>query len=314
MRLVALTDLYFLTVVALMKIGSWFLSDRLKELLVNGIAFSAYSLARTKRQRSEKNLSKAFQGRLDRGEMRAVVRGACAAFWQDTFLLLPSTAEKAALEKVDFRGLEHLRGALEKGKGVILWESRFFGRRVLAKQILHENGFAVYQVSGENHLGGFVNDGSATYVRRRLIHPFFDKCQRRWVSGIIYLPRSVSVALTRRLLEHLRQNAILCLAADGSVGQKFIPLRLLHSTELFPTGAVSMARISGASILPMFCVHGRDGEKRLAIEGPIPIEPSVDQDRTLENSLRQYVSLLESYIRRYPEQYRNWHDLGRSAQ
>ena len=138
MRLVALKDLYFLTVVALMKIGSWFLSDRLKELLVNGIAFSAYSLARTKRHRSEKNLSKAFQGRLDRDEMRAVVRGAFAAFWQDTFLLLPSTAERAALERVDFRGLEHLRGALEKGKGVILWENRFFCRRVLAKQILHE--------------------------------------------------------------------------------------------------------------------------------------------------------------------------------
>ena len=59
------------------------------------------------------------------------------------------------LKQLELLGLEHLRVAIGQGKGAILWESSCFRRRLLAKQILHNNGFAVDQVHGENHLGGF---------------------------------------------------------------------------------------------------------------------------------------------------------------
>ena len=81
---------------------------------------------------------------------------------------------------------------------------------------------------------------------------------------------------------------------------------------LFSTGMVSLAKISGASILPIICISEGYGEKRLIIEHPISIDKNADRERGLEDSVYQYVTLLESYIRRYPEQYKNWHLLSKA--
>jgi predicted LPLAT superfamily acyltransferase len=47
----------------------------------------------------------------------------------------------------------------------------------------------------------------------------------------------------------------------------------------------------------------------IIIESPIFIDRDDDRERCLEKAVTQYVRLLESYIKKYPEQYRNWHGL-----
>jgi predicted LPLAT superfamily acyltransferase len=69
---------------------------------------------------------------------------------------------------------------------------------------------------------------------------------------------------------------------------------------------VSLARMSGAPILPMFCIQERGCAACLTIEPPIEIQLKVSRERALENAFSQYIRLLESYIRKYPEQYRDW--------
>ncbi len=70
---------------------------------------------------------------------------------------------------------------------------------------------------------------------------------------------------------------------------------------------VSLARLSGAPLLPIFCVQEGDSAGILIIEGPVHIEKDAGREQGLEKSLREYAGLLEGYIRRYPELYRNWH-------
>lgn len=311
MKLIIAKDLYLLSVIALIKVVSWLPSLMLKRFVVVGIAFTAYRVSSSKRRLSEKNLSEAFDGKLDRDQILRIVRGSFYEFWHNIFSLSLSNAERAALKRVELRGAEHLHRSLKDGRGAILLESSHFSKRTLAKQILHENGFSIHQVHSETHFGGFGNHGNpVSWVGRHIIKRFFERREKLFVAEIIYLLRSDSLIFTRTLLDRLKRNTILCSAGDGKVGQKLIPLKFLGRTDLFPTGMVSLAKISGAPVLPMFCIRDRNGQISLIIERPIHIETDAERERGLETSVTQYVSILESYIRRYPEQYRNWQFLG----
>jgi KDO2-lipid IV(A) lauroyltransferase len=312
MKLITAKDLYLLSVVALIKAVSWLPSPGLRGFFVSGITSTAYRVSKKKRRLSEKNLSEAFEGELDRKQIPSIVRQSFYEFWSDIFSLSLSSAERADLKRLEFRGAEHLHRALKEGRGIILWESSHLGKRILAKQILNENGFSIHQVHIQTHLGGFHQGGEpVSWVGQNIIKPVFEECERRVVADIIYLPESDSLTFTRTLLNRLKRNAILCISGDGKVGQRLIPLKFLGRTDLFSTGMVSLAKISGAPILPMFCIRDRDGRTSLIIEQPIHMETGAQRERGLEIGVAQYVSLLESYIRRHPEQYRNWQFLGK---
>jgi lauroyl/myristoyl acyltransferase len=309
MKRLQIWDLYSLFVIALIKIVSGFPSPLPKNLTVKGIAFAAYHVSKKKRHSMEKNLSEAFDGKLAEHQRREIVKGVFYEFWRETFSRWPTSQERAVFKSVEIQGVEHLHKALKNGRGVILWESNAFGRRTLSKQILHENGFLIHQVYAEVHLKGFLTtdpDRSNSWVRDHMIKTEMERCEKPFLAEIIYLPSSDSLVFTRILLDRLKQNAILCIPGDGRSGEKLLPMRFLGHTMLFSTGMVSLAKISGASILPILCIQEKNGKTSLIIEPPILIETEVGREQVLEKGVIQYVSLVESYIRKYPEQYRNW--------
>lgn len=146
-------------------------------------------------------------------------------------------------------------------------------------------------------------------LKNFLVHLISEQCERAFIAGMIYLPKSDSLAFTRTFRERLKENAIVCAAGDAKVGKKFIPVQFLWLTDYFPTGLVSLAKLSGAAMLPLFCVQDAGDRTSIIIESPIYIDHDDDRERCLEKAVTQYVRLLESYIEKYPEQYRNWHGL-----
>lgn len=307
----ALKDFYFLFVIALIKMVSWSSSRKLRELVVNVFAFTTYKFSRTKKTLMEKNISLAFDGSLNTNHQQRIVKAAMREFWQHVFSWLPIMEDRALLEEAEIRGIEYLQWALDNKKGIILWESNGLGKRILAKRILHKNGFSIHQVHGAKDLGGFlINESPLTWLTRLLIRPFLNNCEMRFVAKIIYLPSSNSLAFTRTLLNLMEENVIVCISGDGKAGQKLIPLKFLGQTEFFSTGMVNLSKLTGAPILPMFCIEEKGGKTSLIIEHPINVEPGVGKESGLEKSVCQYVGLLEYYIRRHPEQYRNWHLVG----
>ena len=259
---------------------------------------------------TERYLSEVFTGDLGEKERRNLVRAIFREFWQDNFSLEASPSEKTAIRKAQIEGVGYLKQALEQGRGVILWESNSMGLRAVSKQILHERGFPIHQVYSDLHFELFLNNGpEISWVQHHLIGRILEKIDRKSLAEIIYLPSSNSLAFVRILLDRLKRNAILCVPGDGSEGQRQVPVKFFGHTKLFPTGMVSLAKRSGATLLPMFCITGENGGLRLIIERPIDIQG--DREQGSENSVFQYVHLLESYIRRYPKNYKKWHLLGR---
>ncbi len=312
MRILAVEDLYYLFVISLIVLCRLLPSRKLRKVLVGGIASIAYHAAGTKRKRIEVNITRAFDGSLTKAEEQQIAKGAFQEFWQDIFRWLPSRADlEAELKDVRIQGSEHLNDALSKGKGVILWESNSFGGRVLSKLVMHQKAISICQVHGVNHLGGFlIQNHSATWIRRMLVKRFFDSCENLIVTEIVDLPGSQSLVFTRVLLNRLQQNKLVCSAGDGKTGHKLIPVKFLGCAEWLSTGMVSLAKISGAPILPLFCFREKDGRSVLVFEHPLFVGVDGEREALLERSVREYAALLESYIRKYPEQYRNWHRLG----
>ena len=298
-------DLYLLFVVALVKLLDQCPFLQVKKFFARVVAFMAFQLSRRRRRLKQRTVAQTLQ--VGEPEARNIVRHSFNDFWCDIFVDASPPGGRTNGQVCEVRGIEHLKEALQKRRGVILWESAFFGRRVLAKRILHEKAFSVCQVHSEYHIGGFHNP--RTWMSTHVIQPFFNNRQRCFVKELISLSRSDSLAYTRDLLVRLKQNEIISIAADGTIGHKFISLEFLGRTNLFSTGMVSLARLSGATILPLFCVQEEGNQPTLVIDAPIRIEVDGDRERGLESAIRQYASLLEQYIKRYPKQYRNWHGL-----
>jgi lauroyl/myristoyl acyltransferase len=307
MKLVSTKDLYLLSVVAVIQLANKSGSVRLRLLFTRLVAFLAYSLSRRKRRLSEKNLFEAFDGQLSKQRGRAIVKGSFYQFWLDAMSLPYCKSSEATGEPIQITGLEHLQDSLNGGKGAILWESSYFGRRNLAKHILYRNGFAIDQVHADGHLAGFrPRRTNRSWTSERIVRPFFHDCEKAFLREIIYLGDPDSLAFTKLMASRLRDNRILCISADGTRGKKFISLPFLGNSFSYPTGIVSLAKFTGSPILPLFCFDDEEGGTCLVIGPAVQISPDWQREVASENGIRQFITLLESYVRSYPEQYRKW--------
>jgi lauroyl/myristoyl acyltransferase len=294
-------DLYLVCVIALIKVVDRSASLGMARFFARSAALAAWLFSKHRRRARSRRLAQTLG--VSEDQVRPIVKKCFYEFWCGIFSLPYYGSRRSMRHPVEIRGLENLQEALAKGKGVIVWESNSFGKRILAKRILHGNGVFLCQVHGQDHLEGFRN--SKSWTARNVIQPFFESYERPFVQEIMYLTTS-DLSCSRTLLERLRRNAAICIAADGKQGHKLIPVQFLGSAVSFSTGMASLARLSGATILPMFCIQENGENANVIIERPISIEPNEDRERCLEKSIRHYAALLESYIVKYPEQYFNW--------
>jgi KDO2-lipid IV(A) lauroyltransferase len=293
-------DVYYLAVLALIRFAAFFRSPGLSDAVANGVARIASLMPTAKRREVRSRLAACFD-HLEEKQIRTIAHGTYRAFWQDAFSLAGVVRPADAL-RLQVDGLEHVRQALAGGHGAILLDTSFFGRRHLARVILHAHGMAIVQLHASDHLAGFWSKRD-TRMRRDVIRPLLEAWERRSVQEILYLSRdAASLAFTRQLVGVLQANRLLCLSGEGRIGQKAVRLPFLGGERRFVTGAMSLAKHSGAALLPFFCWRGDDGRVRMAIEPPIDL-----RGQTAENGAAAYCRLLETYVRRQPAEYYGWH-------
>jgi lauroyl/myristoyl acyltransferase len=268
----------------------------------------AHRLSGRKRRVSEKRVARAFDGAMTAEQIRAVVRDGFRNFWRDQF----ATSYRDGAGDCGVVGLHHVREALARGRGVILWESSEFGRRLAAKRILRSVGLVLHQVHSDDHLGDLKPHTGNTSSYQRL-KDFFDRQELRFVAEIVRLPRKDLIAGRRRVLRCLRDNGILIMANSGNYGQGIVSVPFLGHERAFAGGFLTLARATGAPLLPVFCVKLPAGGLQVTIEAPIRWDETLDKDRAVESVAKQYAALLESYVRRHPGEYRTWHRLSQSS-
>jgi lauroyl/myristoyl acyltransferase len=300
-------DLYFLLVTALMGVVRATGSRRLGRLLGRGAALAAYHLSPRKRRRGRRGLALAF-GHPDPAWVRSTLAGSFVNFWEDLFLGL-SLERAAPGARLILDGEGHLRAALEQGRGLILWESNSFGRRVLGREILASHGYRVVQVHVDNHLGGLHNDGlHRSWLRGRILHPLLEAWEAESLREVIYLPRDGSLAYARTLRRRLQENQIVCSAADGRWGEKAVRVPFLGGTREFSTGMVSLSRLTGAPLIPLFCWREEKTCFRVKAFAPLTHPPRTDREEATRQTLAEFARIFEDCVRSHPDQYHKWQD------
>jgi KDO2-lipid IV(A) lauroyltransferase len=189
-------------------------------------------------------------------------------------------SERAVRERVRIEGEQHLRAALAKGNGVILFSAHFttfeFFWPALAPLCPRLSGMYKWQ-------------------RNPVMNRVMSKGRGRNFDSL-FAKDSV-----REMLKDLRRNAVVWYASDQSYTGKGSALLPFFAEPAMTNTAISrIARVSGAVVLPYFCRRLPDDETYVMSIGAA-IDGLPSDDERLDT--RRLTKLLEDHIRTCPEQY-----------
>ena len=104
---------------------------------------------------------------------------------------------------------------------------------------------------------------------------------------------------TRMLVKALHQGKIVGVVGDQDAGKKGIFVDFFGRPASTAPGAARIAQKTGAYFMPVFIARIKGPYHRLVLEEPVKI----GKEEGLAQHLARYNELLESYVRKYPEQY-----------
>lgn len=245
----------------------------------------AYYLLPKYRRIAITNLRLAFGNVKKERELRIIARGVFENLGKNSFELIkfPSINSENIGRLVRIRNREILDRAFVKGRGVVVVTAHFGNWELLAIT-LRLNGYPGVTIGRRIYF-----DKYDRYLNRlRKIHDV----------NVIYRDES-----PKKALRVLKSNQIVGVVADqdvDSVDGVFVDF--FGRPAYTPVGPVALARSSGAVLVPLIIVR-ENGHHTLVVEEPIELVDTGDREKDLVENTRRWSSVLESYIRRYPEQW-----------
>jgi Kdo2-lipid IVA lauroyltransferase/acyltransferase len=177
---------------------------------------------------------------------------------------------------------------LARGKGVIMLASHFGNWELIS---------AYFTLKGYN----------GTVIARRIYFEKYDKFInnfRKYV-GVKVVYRDDS---PKKILRVLKRNEMLGILADQDVDSvEGVFVDFFGKKAYTPKAPVALALATGSSLVPCFMIREKEGH-RLVLEDPLEIEEKADKEETIRYNTQKWSNIVESYIRRYPEQWVWMHD------
>jgi Kdo2-lipid IVA lauroyltransferase/acyltransferase len=209
--------------------------------------------------------------------------------------------EIPTLERLDFRkridGAEETeRLTLQKiaeGKGVII-ATAHLGHWDLGLKFLPMLGVPVHVV---------ILDENASEVAR-----YVEKVRDNPNLRIHRMGTTPMLAL--ELMLALKRGEIVAIQVDRAAGQSVMSVPFFGDPAPLPTGPVELAIASGAPVLPVFIVFDRGDRYRiLTMESMVFEKDAARPQEQLGQAMCRMAGMLESAIRRYPDQWFSFYDV-----
>lgn len=181
-----------------------------------------------------------------------------------------------------FRGLEHFDRALAAGRGVVLLTAHFGNWEYLGAALAHR-GYPLRSIVRKQ---GGAFDAEINRLRGLSGHVVFDRNR----SG-------------RRILQYLKENAIVGMAADQHSDNAGVRLEFLGRPCMATAAPVAFALKSGAALIPAFDLRVGFERHDVIVLPPIGLERTGDRDRDLAENTRRAQKAIEAMVRRHPEQW-----------
>ena len=238
------------------------------------------ALSRRRRRIVRRNLALCFPD-LDAAAIDAIMErhfaniGAC--FAEISLAWYGSQEERESLYRIE--GVEHLRDALARGKGVLLYAGHFTPIEVCAPAI--KSLVPLY-----------------AFMFRQRRNPLLNALQTRGRGSFAHV--SVTNEDVREMLALLARNAVVWYMPDQARVDSGELVPFFGQPAMTSTAPSRLARLSGATIVPLFYRRlPDDSGYLLRFHSPLPGLPSGDAI----DDTKRLTAVLESFVRECPEQY-----------
>jgi lauroyl/myristoyl acyltransferase len=238
------------------------------------------------------NLRNVYRGELPERELRKrarwVFRTSSRNFWDLASLPRMDRERLETMHYVEEGSWEIIDDAMAKGSGAILIGA---------------------------HLGAF--DFIGQYVlagRHRPLVLAASTVPDYLFAGVMYWRSSLGVRLRlvgrqtlRDIVQAIRKGEFVTMVGDYNFGAKGYPVDFFGHPTTLPSGAVKLARETGAPLIPVLSfrksIQHRTREFYFRIGPPIYIERTENRDYDIDVGMKTVVAVLEDNISRAPEQW-----------
>ena len=247
----------------------------------------AYFIDFEHRRVAIKNLEIAFGGEKSGSEIRGIALRTFENLGMNLveFLRFPGLESEKLMEKLEIEGKFHVDAALRRRKGIIFllghignWELLGYGSRLLGGNLM-----AIARPLKENRwLDRFIGE-----VRRS--------------TGLHVLS---SKRVAQKVVAALRQNKMVGILIDQrekrgeGIGVQFFG----ESASTTPASAF-FALKTGAAVIPVYTTRLEGGRHRIVVEPPLELITTGDKAEDLRINTQRHTEILESIIRRQPDQW-----------
>ena len=244
----------------------------------------AYRFAAAQRTLAEKHINLSLELN-DETSAKCLVRRCFQNLGKNLteFIRFPHTSSEKHREIVTFEGKVYIDRALAQGKGAIILTGHFGNWELLAASLAE-------QVA------------PLTPIARRLRSRRLDAMVSSWRKAAGYSTIDRDNA-PRDILRCLKRNELIGVLADVDTSVDGVFVDFFGRSAYTPYSPVAMALKTGAAILPTFIVRQPDDSHRVVVEPPLDLKRTGDRDQDFQINTQMFTKIIESYVRRYPEQW-----------
>jgi KDO2-lipid IV(A) lauroyltransferase len=238
---------------------------------------------RRHRRIAEENLRRAYGGTLAQDEITRIVTHCWSHFGSVLMdsLAFPRFSAQSHGSLVRYRGLEHIRGAYARGKGVLLFSGHYGHWELVALM--------------QGYLGLPL-----ALVTRPLDNPYLERmlADLRARSGNVIIHKRRAVREMVRAL-HAGSGVAIVIDQDAREGGVFVPFFGIPASTT-PTLALLALR-TGAAVVPVFSTPEPDGAYEITYGPEVQVNVTGDRDADVVRLTAACTSVLEQWVRRRPE-------------
>lgn len=199
------------------------------------------------------------------------------------FLRVSKINQKTLLSFVEMQGVEHLISALKPGRGVVL-VSAHLGNWEYVGGAMGKNGLPIT----------IIYKKQTNFLVNQLIEKY------RLDLGMQVIPRDHSPG---EIIRALKENRIVGFLVDQDAGREGIFVDFLGRPASTPRGPAVLALKTGAQIVLVASIRLDNGKHRAIFEHVNYEKYNKFSEKNIQQITQLYMTAIEKYIRRYPEQW-----------
>lgn len=209
---------------------------------------------------------------------------------------------------IELIGAEHVRRALDRGRGAVLWVAHFSFNALAVKKAFHAAAFPVWHLSRPEH--GFSKSRFGIAV----LNPMRSRVELRFLRGRIVIDRASPQSAVRQARKRLKANEIVSVTAGAWEGGRIATVTIGGCDLDLATGAPGLAYLTGAPLVPVFAIrHAGSPAITVIAEAPIAVDRDRERDRAVLDAAQAFADRALPYVVANPSQWRDWEKIRPAA-